>query len=133
MDEDVSSISGVPSWTLVFLNRILEKKGKKDLREVWPNLELLMHGGVSFRPYEKDFRKIIPHDDMHYIESYNASEGFFGIQDEIGGDLLLMLDYGIFFEFIPMSEYKGTKSEKVVGIKDRSEEHTSELQSRPHL
>nr|WP_299204255.1 GH3 auxin-responsive promoter family protein [uncultured Brumimicrobium sp.] len=118
MDEDVSSISGVPSWTLVLLNRILEKKGKKDIREVWPNLELLMHGGVSFKPYEKEFRKIIPHDDMHYIESYNASEGFFGIQDEIGGDLLLMLDYGVFFEFIPMSEYKGTKSEKVVGIKD---------------
>ena len=77
IDENVSSISGVPSWTLVLLNRILEITGKKDIREVWPNLELLMHGGVSFKPYVREFQKIIPHDDMHYIESYNASEGFF--------------------------------------------------------
>jgi len=118
MNEDVSSISGVPSWTLVLLNRILEKKGKTDIRDVWPNIELFMHGGVNFKPYEKEFNKIIPHDDMHYIESYNASEGFFGIQDKIEGDLLLMLDYGIYFEFIPMSEYKGTKSETVIGLKD---------------
>ena len=118
MQEDVSSISGVPSWTLVLLNRILEKSGKKDIREVWPNLELFMHGGVSFTPYEKEFNRLIPHEDMHYIESYNASEGFFGIQDEIGGDLLLMLDYGIFFEFIPMDEYAGTDSRIVVGIQD---------------
>ncbi len=118
MKEDVSSISGVPSWTLVLLNRILEKAGATDIREVWPNLELFMHGGVSFKPYEEEFRRIIPHDDMHYIESYNASEGFFGIQDEIGGDLLLMLDYGVFFEFIPMDEYAGTDSESVVGIQD---------------
>ncbi|MDX1652205.1 MAG: GH3 auxin-responsive promoter family protein [Brumimicrobium sp.] len=118
MDEDVTSVSGVPSWTLVLFNRILEIKGKKDIREVWPNLELFMHGGVSFKPYEAEFKKLIPHEDMHYIESYNASEGFFGIQDEIGGDLLLMLDYGIFFEFIPMDEYQGTKSKTVVGIED---------------
>lgn len=118
MKEDVSSISGVPSWTLVLLNRILEKTGKKDIREVWPNLELFMHGGVSFSPYENEFKRIIPHDDMHYVESYNASEGFFGIQDEIGGDLLLMLDYGIFFEFIPMDEYQGTSSKNVMGIQD---------------
>ncbi|WP_107038300.1 GH3 auxin-responsive promoter family protein [Brumimicrobium mesophilum] len=118
MYEDVSSISGVPSWTLVLLNRILEKTGKSDIREVWPNLELFMHGGVSFSPYEKEFKRIIPHEDMHYIESYNASEGFFGIQDELNGDLLLMLDYGIFFEFIPMSEYKGTQSEKVISLSE---------------
>lgn len=118
MKEDVSSISGVPSWTLVLINRILEKTGKKDIREVWPNLELFMHGGVSFKPYEKEFQRIIPHDDMHYIESYNASEGFFGIQDEIDGDLLLMLDYGVFFEFIPMDEYEGTNSKTVIGIQD---------------
>lgn len=118
MHEDVSSISGVPSWTLVLLNRILEKSGKKEIREVWPNLELYMHGGVSFTPYEKEFKRLIPHENMHYIESYNASEGFFGIQDEIGGDLLLMLDYGIFFEFIPMDEYEGTDSKTVIGIQD---------------
>ena len=118
MHEDVSSISGVPSWTLVLLNRILEKSGKSDIREVWPNLELLMHGGVSFKPYEKEFNRIIPHDDMHYIESYNASEGFFGIQDEQNGDLLLMLDYGIFFEFIPMSEYHGVQSKTVISLSE---------------
>ena len=118
MNEDVSSISGVPSWTLVLLNRILEKKQVSDIREVWPNLELFMHGGVSFKPYEKEFEKIIPHKDMHYIESYNASEGFFGIQDQEDGDLLLMLDYGIFYEFIPMSNYKGIESENVIGLKD---------------
>ncbi len=118
MHDDVSSISGVPSWTLVLLNRILEKSGKKDIRDVWPNLELYMHGGVSFTPYEKEFKRLIPHEDMHYIESYNASEGFFGIQDQIGGDLLLMLDYGIFFEFIPMDEYAGTDSTSVIGIQD---------------
>jgi hypothetical protein len=118
MLEDVSSISGVPSWTLVLLNRILEKSGKKDIREVWPNLELFMHGGVSFKPYEKEFKRLIPHDDMTYIESYNASEGFFGIQDEIGGDLLLMLDYGIFFEFIPMDEYAGKNSKTIVSLDD---------------
>jgi len=118
MYEDVTSISGVPSWTLVLLNRILEKSGKKDIREVWPNLELLMHGGVSFTPYEREFRELIPHDDMHYIESYNASEGFFGIQDTTGGDLLLMLDYGIFYEFIPMAEFDGTNSQHSVTLKD---------------
>ncbi len=118
MHDDVSSISGVPSWTLVLLNRILEKSGNKDIREVWPNLELYMHGGVSFTPYEKEFKRLIPHEDMHYIESYNASEGFFGIQDQIGGDLLLMLDYGIFFEFIPMDKYAGTDSRTVLGIQD---------------
>ena len=118
MNEDVSSISGVPSWTLVLLNRVLEKKGKKDIREVWPNLELFMHGGVGFKPYEKEFKKIIPHEDMHYIESYNASEGFFGIQDELDGDLLLMLDYGIYFEFIPLEEYNGTESKTVIGLSD---------------
>lgn len=118
MDEDVSSISGVPSWTLVLLNRILEKKGKKDIREVWPNLELFMHGGVSFKPYESEFKKIIPHDDMYYIESYNASEGFFGIQDEVDGDLLLMLDYGIYFEFIPMADFDGVNSKKVINLSE---------------
>ncbi|MFA5574258.1 MAG: GH3 auxin-responsive promoter family protein [Brumimicrobium sp.] len=116
MNADVSSISGVPSWTLVLLHRILEKKGETDIRKVWPNLELFMHGGVSFKPYEQEYKKIIPYDNMHYIESYNASEGFFGIQDKEFGDLLLMLDYGIFFEFIPMSDFKGVDSEKVIDL-----------------
>jgi hypothetical protein len=116
MDEDVTSISGVPSWTLVLLNRILEIKGKESILDVWPNLELFMHGGVSFEPYKKEYERIIPSSTMHYIESYNASEGFFGIQDQPDGDLLLMLDYGIFFEFIPMNEYQGVDSSTVLSI-----------------
>ena len=103
--EDVRCIAGVPSWTLVLLKRILEITGKRNIMEVWPNLELFMHGGVSFRPYRAQFEAIIPSPTMNYLESYNASEGFFGIQDRRGADdLLLMLDYGIFFEFMPLEE-----------------------------
>ena len=116
--DDVSSISGVPSWTLVLLNRILEITGKNSILEVWPNLEMYMHGGVSFEPYRQEFERIIPSKKMSYIESYNASEGFFGIQDEIDGDLLLMLDYGIFFEFIPMENYDGVNSKNCISIED---------------
>lgn len=116
MEEDVTSISGVPSWTLVLMNRILELKNKKSILEVWPNLELFMHGGVSFEPYKKEFERIIPSPAMHYIESYNASEGFFAIQDQPDGDLLLMLDYGIFFEFIPMNEFNGIDSDLVLPL-----------------
>jgi GH3 auxin-responsive promoter len=105
MREDVRCIAGVPSWTLVLLRRILELSGKKHMLEVWPNLELFMHGGVSFRPYRKQFEELIPSASMNYLESYNASEGFFGIQDRRGADdLLLMLDYGIFYEFMPLDE-----------------------------
>lgn len=105
MREDVRSIAGVPSWTLVIMRRILELTGKANMHEVWPNLELFMHGGVSFRPYKAQFASLFPHAGMNYLESYNASEGFFGITDERGAsDLLLMLDYGIFFEFIPVEE-----------------------------
>lgn len=115
--DDVYIIAGVPSWTLVLANRVLELTGAKHLREVWPNLELFLHGGVSFEPYREAFRKLIPFDDMHYVETYNASEGFFGIQDnpEIT-DMLLMLDYGIFYEFIPMDEFDGLNSKKVIDI-----------------
>ena len=104
MDEDVSMIVGVPSWTLVLLKRIMEIKGASNILEVWPNLELFMHGGVSFKPYAKQFEEIIPNPG-NYFESYNASEGFFGIQDRSrADDMLLMLDYGIFYEFLPMEE-----------------------------
>lgn len=116
--EDVTSISGVPSWTLVLINRILEITGKKSLLDVWPNLELYMHGGVSFEPYRKEFERIIPSKNMRYFESYNASEGFFGIQDEEDGNLLLMLDYGVFYEFIPMEHFNGINSEHVVSLKE---------------
>lgn len=111
IEEDVYIIAGVPSWTLVLARKILEITGKSNLREVWPNLELFMHGGVSFEPYREAFRELIPFDDMHYVETYNASEGFFGIQDIDGSnELLLMLDYGIFYEFIPMHSFKDTES-----------------------
>jgi hypothetical protein len=102
MDKDVTVISGVPSWTLVLINRILELKGTDNLKDVWPNLELYIHGGVSFEPYRDQYKKLIPDMSMHYLQTYNASEGFFGIQDRPGvDDMLLMLDYGIYYEFIP--------------------------------
>ena len=109
--DDVYIIAGVPSWTLVLANKVLEITGKNNLKEVWPNLELFMHGGVSFEPYRKEFKRLIPDAGMNYVETYNASEGFFGIQDQRdSNDLLLMLDYGIYYEFIPMSDFKGTSS-----------------------
>lgn len=104
--ENVTNIAGVPSWNLVLIKHILTITGKTNLLDVWPNLELFTHGGVSFAPYREQFRKIIPSDKMNYMEAYNASEGFFAIQDDpLHDDMLLMLDYGIFYEFIPMSEF----------------------------
>jgi hypothetical protein len=118
MDEDVHMMAGVPSWTLVLLRRILELKGTDNLLEVWPNLELLWHGGVSFKPYKDQFRRIIPSQEMNYVETYNASEGFFGIQDRLGADdLLLMLDYGILYEFMPLSELHSTHP-KTIGLQE---------------
>ena len=106
MQEDVTNISGVPSWTLVLLKRILEISGKQNLNEVWPNLELFVHGAVNFSPYREQFQRIIPKADMNYLETYNASEGFFGIQDQKNSEeMLLMLDYGIYYEFIPMQDW----------------------------
>lgn len=103
--ENVTSLAGVPSWNLVLIKHILDYSGKENLLEVWPNLELFIHGGVSFTPYREQFRKLIPSDQMHYMEVYNASEGHFAIQDEPSRqDMLLMLDYGVFFEFIPVGE-----------------------------
>jgi hypothetical protein len=100
--ENVTSISGVPSWYLVLIKQILEFTGKSNLLDVWPNLEVFFHGGISFTPYREQFKKIIGGDQMNYMETYNASEGFFGIQDDpVSSDMLLMLDYGIFYEFIP--------------------------------
>ncbi len=103
--ENVTSLAGVPSWTLVLLKKILEKTGKATIAEVWPNLEVFMHGGVSFIPYRSQFQAIIGSDRVKYMETYNASEGFFGIQDDPeDSNMLLMLDYGVFFEFIPVEE-----------------------------
>lgn len=119
INEDVCILVGVPSWTLVLVKKILAYSGKKYLKEVWPNLELYMHGGVSFAPYEKEFKELIGPKKINYVESYNASEGFFGIQDQKkSNELLLMLDYGVFYEFIPMSHYKGVKSEHVIDLSE---------------
>lgn len=109
--EDITSLAGVPSWMLVLLNRVLEVTGKENILEVWPNLEVYFHGGVNFTPYKEQYKKLIPSETFKYYETYNASEGFFAIQDKNNSDeLLLMLDYGIFYEFIPMFEYKGEAS-----------------------
>ncbi|WP_435415446.1 GH3 auxin-responsive promoter family protein [Polaribacter aestuariivivens] len=104
--ENITSLAGVPSWMLVLLNRILERTGKDNILEVWPNLEVYFHGGVNFNPYREQYKKIIPKETFKYYEIYNASEGFFAIQDRNHSkELLLMLDYGIFYEFIPMENY----------------------------
>jgi len=102
ISQNVTSLSGVPSWYLTLIRHVLAYTGKSNLLEVWPNLEVFFHGGISFTPYREIYKKLIPGDQMHYMETYNASEGFFGIQDDPGrSDMLLMLDYGIFYEFIP--------------------------------
>ena len=103
--ENVTNLSGVPSWMLSVMNRVLEITGKDNLSEVWPNLEMFFHGGVAFTPYREQYKKLIPSANMHYMETYNASEGFFGIQDDPSDlSMNLMLDYGVFYEFIPMDE-----------------------------
>ena len=119
IEEDVYIIAGVPSWTMVLANKVLEISGKSNLKEVWPNLELFMHGGVNFEPYREQFKRLIPDPKMNYVETFNASEGFFGIQDQVNSDeMLLMLDYGIFFEFIPMSSFQGIESKEIYSIED---------------
>jgi len=115
--ENVTSVSGVPTWTLVLFKRILEITGKKTMAEVWPSLELYMHGGVSFTPYKEQFQKIIG-KQIHYLEMYNASEGFFAAQDIPGQEgMLLFVDHGIFMEFMPAGEY-GKKDPSTVGLSD---------------
>ncbi len=114
--ENVTSISGVPTWTLILAKRILEITGKENLLQVWPNLELFIHGAVSFTPYHSQFNKLIPSSSFNYLETYNASEGFFGIQDRLkANDMLLMLDYGVFYEFMPLSEY-GNKEPQTITL-----------------
>ena len=105
IQHDVTNISGVPSWTLLLFKRVLELTGKSNILEVWPNFELFIHGGVNFSPYREQFQQIMPSEKVNYLETYNASEGFFGIQDRVkADDMLLMLDYGIYYEFIPLEQ-----------------------------
>jgi len=106
MQKDVTSMAGVPTWTIVLIRRLFELTGKDDLKEIWPNLELYLHGGVSFNPYRQQFKNLIRSGNMHYIETYNASEGFFAFQDRLhADDMLLMPDYGLFYEFIPVDQF----------------------------
>jgi hypothetical protein len=117
-NENVTSFAGVPSWLLVLMNKLLEETGKGNLLELWPNLEVYFHGGVSFEPYREQYQKILPKKDFKYYEIYNASEGFFAIQDlNYSSDLLLMLDYGIFYEFIPMDTFE-TPHQKTIRLAD---------------
>ena len=105
MKRDVTNLSGVPSWMLSVLNRVMELSGKEHLEEVWPNLEVFFHGGVAFTPYREQYKRLITSPRMHYMETYNASEGFFGLQDDPSDPAMsLMVDYGVFYEFIPMDE-----------------------------
>lgn len=105
MDQNITNISGVPSWMLSVLSRVMELTGKEHLEEVWPNLEVFFHGGVAFTPYRKQYEQLIASKKMHYMETYNASEGFFGIQsDPTDPSMLLMVDYDVFYEFIPIDD-----------------------------
>ena len=114
VNENITNITGVPSWMLILLKRILKISGKKNIVEVWPNIELYIHGGINFAPYKKQFKQLIPSKKMNYLEGYNASEGFFGIQDKNKSKgMLLMLDYGVFYEFIPMQKYRQGKLEAI--------------------
>jgi hypothetical protein len=117
-NENVTSLAGVPSWMLVLLNNVLDATGKDSLFDVWPNLEVYFHGGVSFVPYVDQYKVILPKSNFRYYESYNASEGFFAIQDQnSSSELLLMLDYGIFYEFIPMDTY-GSFDQKTIPLSE---------------
>lgn len=116
--EDVRCLAGVPSWFLTVINKILKKTGKANLHEVWPNLELFIHGGISFMPYREQYNRLLPDSKMKYLETYNASEGFFGLQDDPNdSSMLLMLDYGVYYEFMPTSEL-GKSNPRTVLLED---------------
>lgn len=115
-NQNVTNLSGVPTWLVVLIEKILDHKKVTNLLEVWPNLEVFFHGAVSFTPYRDLFEKFIPSRSMKYLETYNASEGFFGIQDtEVDGEMLLMLDYGIFYEFIP-AEFSEDENPEIISL-----------------
>lgn len=116
INENVTSLAGVPSWMMVLLNKTLEQTGKENMLNIWPNAEVYFHGGVNFDPYREQYKKLFPKDNFQYYEIYNASEGFFALQDlNNSNDLLLMLDYGIFYEFIPMDTF-GKPTQKIIRL-----------------
>ncbi len=117
LKSNLTGLAGVPSWMMMLLKEVLKKTKKKHLLEIWPDIEVFFHGGVSFAPYREEFQKLFPAPGFHYMEIYNASEGFFALQDmKKSEELLLMLDYGIFYEFIPMDEYNGVDSKKIIPL-----------------
>jgi len=117
MNQNVTNLSGVPSWMLSVLVRVLELSGKETLDEVWPNLEVFFHGGIAFTPYRPQYEQIIRSPQMQYMETYNASEGFFGIQnDPADSSMLLMSDYDVFYEFIPLDEFNNHETTHVVPL-----------------
>ena len=112
----VTNLSGVPSWMMSVIHSVLDKTGKTDLSQVWPDLEVFFHGGVAFNPYREQYQRLIPSPNMHYVETYNASEGFFGIQDDPSTTaMLLMIDYDVFYEFIPLEEV-GTENPQILPL-----------------
>ncbi len=116
LDKNVTNISGVPSWMMSVLMRVMELSGKQHLEEVWPNLEVFFHGGIAFTPYRSQYEQLITSPKMHYMETYNASEGFFGLQNDPNDkSMLLMLDYDVFYEFLPMDEF-GKENPNIVPL-----------------
>ena len=116
--EDVAMIGGVPTWVVVLFRKILEKTGKENMLEVWPNFQAYMHGGVSFKPYIEQFKQFIPSDEFTYQEIYNASEGYFGAQDDLSKEgMLLFLDNGIYYEFLPADQWN-KENPKAIGLEE---------------
>jgi len=119
LEEKVTSLAGIPSWMLVLLQNVLKKTQKVTITEVWPMIEVYFHGGVSFHPYREQFKNLFQGTDLNFFEIYNASEGFFGMQDQnTSQELLLMLDYGIFYEFIPMDQMDRDETEIILPLNE---------------
>ncbi|RCL75474.1 MAG: hypothetical protein DBW72_03115 [Flavobacteriales bacterium] len=119
INENICIIAGLPSWTSILMKKILTITGKTNIHEVWPNLELYIHGGMNFSPYEKTFNTLFPDPKMNYVEAYNSSEGYFGLQDQVNSkNLLLLSDSHVFYEFIPMEDYDGLQSKTVLSLEE---------------
>jgi hypothetical protein len=117
--ENICILAGVPSWTLLLLKRVLEISGKETVAEVWPNLELYIHGGMNFSPYQMQFDELIGNPEINYVESYNSSEGYFGLQDQLNSkEMLLLTNSEVFYEFIPMTDFDGINSKHVISLED---------------
>ena len=120
--EDIRSLVGIPTWFMKLLQQLLEQTGKERVADIWPHLEVFFHGGISFEPYRAYFDRLIGHPEMRYMEIYNASEGFFALQDDMDArELQLMLDYRIFYEFIPMKDFRGTDSTHIIPLEEVKE------------